>query len=292
MHGPLQATGHAAHASRLLGLRFAQRDTELAYRRWRVGTATPFARIGYIGSTPSWLLLLVAVLVLDPDAASRSAGWIGGWIVLLSVLTALTIPVQLRSTVMPLAAAANCAAGFLIVWLLSDVVLSSRSTVDRAGVMTAGLIVVMFFGFAIFRIPPGAAATAVTPYVSYGTYQLWRSWDAGDLDGVEAGALGAAQWIAYLGCLLVCLVIEIVDRRTFCKDQIIDAQQQELRRSRETIRRYVPRAVTEHIVRGDVVGIDVPTRREVTVLIADLVGFTALAEQVEADLLTLVTTTT
>ncbi|TAL14446.1 MAG: adenylate/guanylate cyclase domain-containing protein [Frankiales bacterium] len=72
----------------------------------------------------------------------------------------------------------------------------------------------------------------------------------------------------------MCLVIEIVDRRTFVKDQIIEAQQDELRASRETIRRYVPRAVSEHIVSGDTVVIDVPTRRRVTVLIADLVGVT------------------
>ena len=277
------------HATRLLGLRFTMRETERAYRHWRVGTATPFARIGYIGSTPSWILLLLAVLVLDADSAGRAAGWIGGWIVLLSVLTGLSLPERLRRTVMPLAAAANCAAGFLIVWLLSDVVLPSRSAVDRAGVMTAGVIVVMFFGFAIFRIPPVAAMAAVTPYLGFGTYQLWRGYDAGELDAVEAGSLGAAQWIAYLGCLLVCLVAEIVDRRSFCKDQTIEAQQRELVRSRETIRRYVPRAVTERIVRGDVVGIEVPQRREVTVLIADLVGFTPLAERLDAELLTLVT---
>jgi class 3 adenylate cyclase len=278
-----------AHAPRLFGLRFADRETERQYRLWRVGTATPFARIGYIGSTPSWILLLVAVIVLDPDAAGRAGGWIIGWILLLVVLTAASFPPALRRTVMPLAAAANCAAGFLIVWLLSDVVLVDTVGEARAGIMTAGLLVVMFFGFAIFRIPPGAAMAAVTPYLAYGSYQLLDSYRDDELSAVEAGELGAAQWIAYLGCLLVCLVIEIVDRRTFCKDQIIEAQRRELHTSREMIRRYVPRAVTEHIVRGDVVGIDVPTRREVTVLIADLVDFTVLAESVDTETLTLVT---
>jgi class 3 adenylate cyclase len=270
-------------------LRFGSPETELQYRRWRVVTATPFARIGYIGSTPSWGLLLFAVVVLDREAAPEVAGWVGGWILLLLVLTTMTVPPSLRRTVMPLAAVANCAAGFLIVWLLSDVVLTGISPQSRAGVMTAGLIVVMFFGFAIFRIPPGAAMAAVTPYVAFGSYQLLRTYDRGDLDGVEAASLATVQWIAYLGCLLVCVVIEIVDRLAFCKDQIIEAQQQELRTSRETIRRYVPRAVSDHIVQGDTVGIDVPARRVVTVLLADLVGFTALAEALDADLLTQVT---
>ena len=40
-----------SRASRFFGLRFRSPETERAYRAWRVGTATPFARIGYIGST-------------------------------------------------------------------------------------------------------------------------------------------------------------------------------------------------------------------------------------------------
>jgi class 3 adenylate cyclase len=275
-----------AHARRLFGLRFERRETERQYQRWRVATATPFARIGYVGSTPSWILLLLAVAVLDPRAARGAAVWVVAWILLLVVLTALTVPSALRRTVMPLAAVANCLAGFLIVWLLSEAVLTQELSQSRAGVMTAGLIVVMFFGFAVFRIPPGVAMVAVTPFVAFGSYQLLQGYRRGELNAVEAGSLAAAQWIAYLGCLLVCSVIEILDRRTFCKDQIIAAQQQELRRSRETIRRYVPGAVFEHVVHGDTVGIDVPIRRRVTVLFADLVGFTVLADRVEAEVLT------
>ena len=275
-----------AHAVRLFGLRFERRDIERQYQQWRVNTATPFARIGYIGSTPSWMLLLLAVVLLDPGATGTAAVWVGAWIVLLMVFTALTFPVALRRTVMPLAALANCLAGFLIVWLFSEVVLTEELSQTRAGVMTAGVIVVMFFGFAIFRIPPGAAMVAVTPYVAFGSYQLLEGYKRDELNGVEAGALAASQWIAYMGCLLVCVVIEVVDRRTFCKDQIIHAQQHELRTSRETIRRYVPRAVFEHIVAGDTVGIDVPTRRRVTVLFADLVGFTDLADRVDPEVLT------
>lgn len=275
-----------AHALGLFGLRFDLRDTERRYRRWRMATATPFTRIGYIGSTPSWILLLAAMVVLDPDAARDAAGWVVAWILFLLVLTALTFPAALQRTVMPLAAIANCLAGFLAVWLFSEVTLADQLSQTRAGVMTAGLIVVMFFGFAIFRIPPGPAIAAVTPYAGFGAWQLWQGYQRGELNGVEAGSLIAGLVIAYLGCLMVCIVIEIVERRAYCKDQIIETQQQELRNSRETIRRYVPRAVFEHIVNGDTVGIDVPTRRRVTVLFADMVGFTDLADRVEAEVLT------
>jgi class 3 adenylate cyclase len=277
------------HAVRLGGLRFETPEIERQYREWRVVTATPFARVGYVGSTPSWTLLLLAVLVLDRGALGETAAWVVAWIALLVVLTPLTFRESLQRSVMPLAAAANCTAGFLIVYLLSSVVMTDRTVQSRAGLMTAGLIVVMFFGFAIFRIPPGAAMVAVTPYVAFGSYSLLHSHRTDGLAGVEAASLAAVQWIAYLGGLLVCVVVDVVDRRTFTKDQVIHAQQQELRTSRETIRRYVPRAVSERIVGGDTAAIDVPARRLVTVVIADLVGFTPLAERVEVELLSEVT---
>lgn len=273
-----------ALALRPSGLRFEDPRTEHEYRRWHVASAQRFARIGYVGSAPSWTLLLLSVLILDPTAAGRAGAWVGAWIVLLVVLTALTFPPALQRTVMPLAAVANCGAGFLIVWLLSDVVLLEQLDQSRAGVMTAGLIVVMFFGFAVFRIPPGVAVLAVTPYVAYGTERLVRGFDD-QLNEVEIASLAAAQWIAYLGCLLVCVVVEILDRRTFRADQVIQAQQRELRESRETIRRYVPRPVFECIVRGDGAAVVTPARRRVTVLFADLVGFTVLADRVEAEVL-------
>src|SRR5690349_5502120 len=124
-------TRDPAHALRLGGLRFESRDTELAYRRWRIDTVTPFVRIGYIGSAPSWILLLIAMIVLDPHAADRAAGWVVGWIVLLIVLTWLTVPPRLRRTVMPLAAGAKCLAGFLVVWLTSEVALTGEVTQTR-----------------------------------------------------------------------------------------------------------------------------------------------------------------
>ncbi|KAB7716676.1 hypothetical protein GBN13_18820, partial [Proteus mirabilis] len=126
----------------------------------------------------------------------------------------------------------------------------------------------------------------MTPYVAFGSYQLLEAYNDGELNAVEASSFAAAQWIAFLGCLLVCIVTEIVDRRTFSKDQIIAAQQQELRSTRETIRRYVPRPVFEHVARGETAEIDVPVRRRLTVLFADLVGFTALADRVEPEDLT------
>lgn len=274
------------HATRWFGLRFQSDRTEQQYRQWHIATSVPFARIGYIGSVPSWSLLLAAFVVLLPESLDTYGPLIGGWIAMLSALTAMTFVRTLERTVMPLAAAANCLAGFLVVWLLFDVTAAGVEVQTRAGLMTAGLLIVMFFGFAIFRIPPGLAMLAITPYVGFGSYLLYDGYDEGSLSAVEAASFGAAQWIAYCGCLLVCIVIEIVTRRTFCKDQIIDAQRDELHTSRETIRRYVPPTVVEHIIHGDTAGIEAPSRRRVTVLFGDLVDFTPMAERVQPEVLT------
>lgn len=280
--------GGRGYATRMFGLRFVSDQTEREYRDWRVGTVVPFVRTGYIGSIPSWSLLFAALVVIDPQTAGTWALPIAGWVVALVALTGLTFSAALCRLAMPLAALANSAAGFLIIWLLFDVVLSENSTEWRAGLMTGGMLIVMFFGFAIYRVPPLLAMAAVTPYVAYASYRLYDSYAAGDLTATEAGGLYAVQWIAYLGCLLVCIVSEIVNRRSFGKDQIIGAQQRELQRSHEAIRRYVPPAVARHIVAGNTAGIETPSRRRVTVLFIDLVGFTMLADRVEAEVLTVI----
>lgn len=284
--GRMEAPRVLDHETRLFGLRFVNPRTERAYRQWQPETVRPFARIGYVGSAPSWGLMLAAFIVLIPDEVARAAPVIAGWILTLATLTALTYPESLRRTVMPLAAAANGLAGFIIVWLLFDVAGANLADQSRAGIMTGGLLVVMFFGFAIFRVSPGLAMAAITPYVAFGSWRLYDAWDTGDLRAVEAGSLAAVQWIAYFGCLLVCIVIEIVSRRSFCKDQVIEAQQSELHQSREAIRRYVPPTVAEHIIHGDIESIDAPARRRVTILFADLVEFTDVADRVEAEVLT------
>ena len=159
----MDVVGGEVTARSRTGLRFARPEVEQQYRRWRIARTIPFARTGYIGSIPSWTLALVAILVLDPGAGLPATLALGGWIVALLLLTALTYVRSLRPSVMPMAAAANLAAGVMAVWLLSEVTLSSETAQTRAGVMVAALIVVMFFGFGVFRIPPGIAMLAVTP---------------------------------------------------------------------------------------------------------------------------------
>lgn len=281
------ASHHAEIAPvRLFCLRFEDPQTERQYGEWRVATATPFAQIGYIGSAPSWVAFLVAVYLLSPASLPVAGPAIAGWVLLLLLITALTVWGPTRRWVMPLAAFANGLAGFMVAWLLYEVVTTSIPIPVRAGVMTGGVLVVMYFGFAIFRIPPWLAMLGVTPYLLFSLSYLYGDYRAGHLDVVVAGMFSAILLIAYSGGVIVSVVIEMVTRRAFIKDQIIQFQQLELSKSRDAIRRYVPPSVAEHIINGNVQSIEVPLRRRVTMLFCDIVGFTDIADRVEPEVMT------
>lgn len=268
------------------GLRFADPATEAAYGRWRMTTAMPFVQMGFLGSAPSWGAFFVAVWLLFPPALPVAGPAIAGWILLLLILSALTLWRPALRWIMPLAAFANCLAGFLVAWLLHDVTTVAMTPSARAGVMTGGVLIVMYFGFAIFRIPPIQAMAGVTPYLGVTLLYLYRDLRDGILGMAEGGAFAAIVLIAYFGGVFVCLVIEFVTRRSFVKDQIIQLQQRELAESRDAIRRYIPKAVAQRIIRGQLASVETPLRRRVTVLFCDIVGFTDIADRVEPEVMT------
>lgn len=273
-------------ATRRFGLRFVDSTTEAEYSRWRVATAMPFAQMGFLGSAPSWAGFLVAVWIFTPASLPTAGPAIIGWVLFLVAMTGLTVWRPAQRWIMPLAALANCLAGFLVAWLLHDVTTVSMTHAARAGVMSGGVLIVMYFGFAIFRIPPSLAIAGVTPYLGLALLYLYGDARAGVLETAEAGAFAAIVLIAYSGGVFVCLVIEWVQRRSFAKDQIIQMQQRQLANSRDAIRRYVPPAVAQRIIRGESASVEAPLRRRVTILFCDIVGFTDIADRVEPEVIT------
>ena len=73
-------------------------------------------------------------------------------------------------------------------------------------------------------------------------------------------------------------------------NQIIGHQEHALKRNGMLIRRYIPRSVAERIDAGDGSAVDAPQRRRITVLFSDIVGFTNLADRLDAESLTQILT--
>lgn len=273
-------------ATRGFGLRFADAAMEQRYHDWRIRTGLPFARIGYIGSAPSWAAFLLAVHLLDPAGGQQATLPVATWIASLLVLTRLTYWPRAQRLMLPLAAAANCAAGLLVSWLIYTVVAQATPVPVRAGIMTGGVLIVMYFGFSIFRIPPRLAMAGVTPYLGVALFYLYTDFRAGRLDLTAAGSFAAIQLIAYSGGIFVCVIIEAVTRRSFAKDMIIGWQQQQLTESRDAIQRYMPASVSRRIIEGEMASVESPKRLRVTVLFADIAGFTDIADRVEPEVMT------
>lgn len=269
-----------------LGWRFRDPAIEQAYSAWRTATAMPFSRIGYIGSMPSWAALLGVIYWLVPEHALTATWSVGGWIVVLFILTGLTFWDVTKPWTTPLAAVANGVAGFLAAWLLHDIATQGLPMSARAGIMAGGVLVVMYFGFAIFRISPVQAVLGITPYMVFSAHYLHVDYQQGVLGPVEAIAFTAILLVAYFGGLFVCAIIELVTRKTYVKDEIIRLQQRQLSESRDAIRRYVPPSVAQRSIRGEIESISAPRRSDVTVLFCDIVGFTGIADQLPPGLVT------
>ncbi|WP_188110676.1 adenylate/guanylate cyclase domain-containing protein [Aeromicrobium ginsengisoli] len=108
-----------------------------------------------------------------------------------------------------------------------------------------------------------------------------------DRDGTWNGTLNYQLWLLSSTSLIVLgisLVIENTLRGRFVDEQIIARQQEELLSSRALIRRYAPPAVADRLEHGDTT-VDSPQRRRVTVLFADVVGFTTLADRLDPEAL-------
>lgn len=95
-----------------------------------------------------------------------------------------------------------------------------------------------------------------------------------------------APLMAGVVILVVCSVLDRMTRQTFVLEQNLGHQARELKSNGELIRRYIPRSVAEHIDAGNGRAVDTPQRKQVTVLFSDIVGFTTLADRLDAGSLT------
>lgn len=265
-----------------LGFLFAGAEVERRYRQWSVDKKIPLIRVGMIASAAGYAAYLLTIDLLEPASLARIVPTVALFVALLMAIFLATYFEASRRLVVPLTVVANCLSGLLLLWQIHGLL----QTPDRFALAATAVLIPVMFGFCVYQLGPVLAGIATMPFLAVSLGYLYVDFRAGELSLAMAGSLCATQLIACNTGLFVSWVIELNNRRTFRKDQIIELQRLQLRESRDAIRRYVPPSVADLIIKGHAHSVDAPVRREVTVLFADIVSFTEISDLIEPEKLT------
>lgn len=118
----------------------------------------------------------------------------------------------------------------------------------------------------------GIVISEVNDFIPYAPFLINR-----DLETLNNPAY---VWIASL--TLTVIIFQVVTVTLLVLSALKHSEQRWVRVT-ERIRRYMPPAVADKIIAGNEETIEAPQRRRVTVLFADIVGFTDLADRVEPE---------
>jgi class 3 adenylate cyclase len=264
-----------ALALRRAGLRFQDAATESDFRRWFALEAVPYVRLATGASALGWIVAWLALGIGLPDGFSETTSWLGGAII--PLLAALYLASMRPGTLMLIVSACvNMIGGVIAIWPVAF------DTADSPHLASLVAIVFAFFAFTIFRLPPAVAGPAVGVYMVLLQVLMVHAHADGKLGSTDVWVDSAIPWVAYLTGLLVCCVLSRLSREAYRRERVIEQQQQviaaEQARSEALLRNVLPDRVAEQLK-----GSDEPIADyfpEVTVLFADIVGFTGLASQV------------
>ncbi|MGQ0529689.1 MAG: adenylate/guanylate cyclase domain-containing protein [Panacagrimonas sp.] len=267
---------------RRLGFQFVDADVERRYQEWGVEKKVPLIRVGMFASAAGYAVYLTTVALLEASSLGGILPAVVAFLALLCAIFVLTSVATMRPLLVPMTVVANCISGLLLVWQIHGLILSP----DRFALSATAALIPVMFGFCVYQLRPSLAVIATLPFIVLSMNFLYLDFRAGDISIEMAGSLAAMQFIACNTGVFVSVVIELNNRRTFRKDQIIELQRMQLSDSRDAIRRYVPPAVADLIIQGRTESIDTPVRRRVTILFADIVGFTEVSDRIEPEDLT------
>ena len=261
--------------------RFDEPGVEAAYREWRAQRAIPFARVAMFASIAGWAVFAVAALLIGPDLTHLIVPTV-------LVVSAPLIAMVLVSTyverwhrwIEPAGAIANAVSGLaaiLILWYGGQLVDGD----SYADVATGTAVIFVYYGCTILRLPPVLAAAAVTPYVVLQEILLLQAYSG---DTTRIIALSALLFVAVMSGLLLSVALERQWRTAFQQDRVIEAQRAVIELERERaemlLRNILPQDIAEQLKTRP--GTVAQSHDEVTVLFADLCGFTPLAADLSA----------
>ncbi len=262
-----------------LGQRFIDPIAEAEYQVWRKDAAFPVMLLGGWAAVSSWLFVIPAMWWMAP-AIFETVGWLM-YGVLLPVYTLFCIiPLhhRMRPHMLIIVMVMNLTAGLFVVSL-------SYWVGNSLGVACAAAIVICLYA-PFMRVPPLHAFICTAPYLGLVSWLAINEFAQGGLTDMERFGYTCVPVMSLMTVLIVCSALENLFRRSYVREQLIETQQTALENSQRMIRRYIPPAVADHIVMGKSDLVDAPKRQRVTILFSDIVGFTDIADRLDAESLT------
>jgi class 3 adenylate cyclase len=272
-----QGVGGSALDRDRLGLRFVDPASERRYREWHLHQTLPFVRFGLLAAAVAWIGNWIPHFMNGADPA-RSAPLMLGVGVGGMVLAALcTWTGAGRRRCHLLAGAGVVASGFVSVTVSFEIL-------DDWTTAGSGTIIIAYFGLAVFRLRPAVATTCAGTVI--GGFLVALAADRDRLGVTDRQMLSATTLsLTALGTgVLLSIFVDRLSRTSFAQGEVIAAQQDALAaehdRAEGLLENVLPRPIADRLKGGEARiadGFD-----EVTVLFADIVGFTPLAATIPA----------
>lgn len=280
---PLPVTPAALDLSaQRFGFRFTDPRVEQRYVEWSIDRRMPLIRVGMAASAGGYAVYLLTVFLLERASFPEVLPAVVAFLCMLGAIFCATFMARLRPWLVPFTVTANCVSGTLLGWQIHELI----DVPDRFALSATAVLIPVMFGSCVYQLSPVRAALATLPFIAMSMGFLFGDYQSGNISLAMAGSMAAMQFIACNTGVFVSGVIELGNRRAFKTDQIIERQRQQLQESRDAIRRYVPPSVADLIIGGHSQSIDTPVRRRVTILFADMVGFTEVSDRIEPEDLT------
>lgn len=270
---------------RRFGLRFSLAQTEASYRSWRNEQNISLIRLAGAVTIPAWLGCPIVGYLWQ-----RDIDWFGIWtpgcslVIPVVVLALWSSWTRLRRYATQAVAAILAIAGSTLLWITAVRMSAIPGLVSPGGAAAAMMVMASFALYT--RLPPFLAVTSIAPFMLALMAWIFHSVRSGDFPP-EAGYLPVTgACVTYFFVVIMSVAGERFLRRTFVSEQLLAQRTLALERSRDLIRRYVPSALAEHIIDDWQADVGAPRRQRVTVLFADIKGFTEIADRVEPEVLT------
>ena len=203
------------------GVRFADAETEAAYREWHIDEAIPFTRIGMQTSIVGWVAATVVLGLTVEHFLEDTAALAFGVVVPLIVATIVATYVRsMRRWVLPMTMVTNAVSGLVASWAL----------VEQAHYPEASGVVVMiaYFGFVVFRLHPLPALAAVSTYVAFHQALIFFLWQRDEMATISFVIGTTLPIVALTTGVVMCALIDRLGRESYRRHRIIGAQRAEL----------------------------------------------------------------